>query len=186
MDWNRNGVKRLSITSAAQSPPHGEEEDHDRLQDERQHAGHRSLALHGEAPGLQRGEEEGGDNRPNGLTADKERRHQPGPGVGWRDERPVDESELRAEHDDRPDEAGDGAAREHRSYGLPSEPHAAVSGETRVLAPHPQFVTCARPPVDEDDGERDRRDEETAGIERSGQDVKARVRRDHEGLRQSG
>ena len=123
---------------------------------------------------------------PTGSPLTSKRRHQPGPGVGRREQRPVDEPELRAEHDDRPDEAGDRAAREHGPYGLPSKPHAAVSGEARVLAPHPQFVTRARPPVDEDDGERDRRDEETADVERSGQDVKARVRRDHEGLRQSG
>src|SRR3984957_19024894 len=65
-------------------------------------------------------------------------------------------------------------------------PASPLPGEARLLPRHPQFVTCARPPVDESDGERDRRDEETADVERSGQNVKARVRRDHESLRQSG
>jgi hypothetical protein len=54
---------------------------------------------------------------------------------------------------------------------LRSEPHAAVAGETRVLAPHTQLVSRARSPVDEDDGECDRADEETADVERLGEDA---------------
>ena len=137
--------------------------------------------------GLQRGEKQGGGDRPDRLSAGEQRRHQPGPGVGRRQQRAVDEAELRAEHNDRARRG----RRSRRSTNivpdrLPSEPHAAVSGETRVLAPHTQFVARARSPVDEDDGERDRRDEETADVERPGEDVEARVRRDHHGLRQAG
>ena len=51
-----------------------------------------------------------------------------------------------------------------------------------VLPAHAELVTCDRPPVDEDDGARDRRDDDDAGVERSGHDRKARAGRDHEGL----
>ena len=57
---------------------------------------------------------------PTGSPSREQRRHQARPGVGRRQQRAVDEAELPAEHDDRADQAGDGAAREHRAQRLPS------------------------------------------------------------------
>ena len=75
------------------------------------------------------------------LAADEQRRHQPRPGVGRSQERAVDETELRTEHDDRADKPGDRPAHEHRQHGLTVQPDAAVAGKAQVLPSHAQFVS---------------------------------------------
>ncbi len=124
---------------------------------------------------------------PTGSPTDEQRRHQSGPGVGRRQQRPVDEAELRAEHDDRADEAGDRAAREHGSYGLPPEPHAAVCRRSARSCP-----ACATRSLRSSACRRSTTASAIAAMRRlptlSGPDstYEPRVRRDHEGLRQPG
>ncbi len=130
-----------------------------------EHAGNFDGTLHCKSAGLQGGEQHGRYHRAERFAAGEESGQRAGPGILRRGQRALGVAELGAQHHDRAHEAGDGAAGDHQSEGLPVQGYASVARKALVQAAQTQFVSGGGPAVDEDDGHGDRGDQQQSLVD---------------------